>query len=282
MPSLRLSRASFVAAVLGMAGTCLVLPALADQPVAVTFQAGNPWTQEVGNVTRNDSSHDYTVAVQAGNTLQVNLVSRSPNIFFTVRREGERKDLVDTYKTGATTWSTESSTGGTYTIHVYVQPEVMQRGDTAKYALQIGQYGARDLQPASTEVTFEPGNPWAQMTGDVNAEATSHDFTVALDAGNTMQVNLIAQNPKLHFRVDDLGTNQTLVDTSATGSNTWSTSATAPTNYRIRVYIDPAAAPPGTDAKYALQVGHYASAAAAPAGTVAQPAAPASTASANR
>ncbi|MBN8736086.1 MAG: hypothetical protein J0H27_07435 [Xanthomonadales bacterium] len=273
-------RSIFIAAVLGMAGACLGLPVAASQAVAVTFQAGNPWTQEVGSVSHEDASHDYTVTAEAGKTLQVNLVSRDPNIFFTVKNQDDRNALVDTMKTGATTWSTQNAAAATYTIRVYVQPEAMPRGSVSKYALQIGQYGAQDLQPATTEVAFQPNNPWAQMTGSVNAEATSHDFTVALDAGKTLQVNLISQNTNLHFKVDDLSSNKTLVDTAEAGTNTWSAPVASATNFRIRVYIDPAAVPPGTSAQYALQVGQYASAAPAAAGTAAQPATPATAASA--
>ena len=275
-----LPRSIVIAAIFGVAGACLGLPASAAQAVAVAFQTGNPWTQEVGSVSREDSSHDYSVTAEAGKTLQVNLVSRDPNIFFTVKNQNDRKALVDTMKTGATTWSTQNAAAANYTIHVYAQPEAMPRGSVSKYALQIGQYGAQDLEPATTEVTFQPNNPWAQMTGNVDAEATSHDFTVALDAGKTLQVNLISQNPKLHFKVDDLTSNKTLVDTAEAGNNTWSAPVAGATNFRIRVYIDPAAVPPGTEAQYALQVGQYASAAPAAAGSAAQPAAPATAVSA--
>lgn len=280
MPSLRLPRRLAIAAVIGVAGTCLSLPVLADQPIAVTFQAGNPWTQQVGSVDRDDSSHDYTVTAEAGKTFQINLVSRNPNVFFTLKNQGERKPLVDTYKTGATTWSTQNAAAATYTIHVYVQPEAMQRGDVAKYALQIGQYGAQDMQPASTEVAFQDNNPWAQTVGTLAADAAAHDYTVAIAAGKTLQVNLLTQNTSVHFKVEDQASHSELVDTAKTGTATWSGQIATAGNYTIRVYTDPSAVPPGKEAKYALQIGQYASEAAAPAaaGSTAQPASAASTA----
>uniref|UniRef100_UPI002631241E hypothetical protein n=1 Tax=Mycobacterium sp. TaxID=1785 RepID=UPI002631241E len=58
------------AATLGIAAACLALPAFADSPVAVSFQANNPWTQEIGSVDRYNDSHEYSVQVEAGKTLQ--------------------------------------------------------------------------------------------------------------------------------------------------------------------------------------------------------------------
>lgn len=279
MPSLRLPRRVAIVAVIGIAGVCLNLPALAAEPVAVTFQAGNPWTQEIGSVTHDDASHDYTVSAEAGKTFQINLVSRNPNVFFTVKHQGERKTLVDTYKTGATTWSMQNTAAATYTIHVYVQPEAMQRGDVAKYALQIGQYGAQDLQPASTEVTFQDNNPWAQTVGALAADAAVHDFTVAMAAGRTMQVNLLTQDNNIHFKVEDQATHSELVDTAKTGTATWTGPIAAAGTYVVRVYTDPANVPPGKEVKFALQIGQYASESPAPA-TAGSTAAPTSAASA--
>ncbi|MBS0381073.1 MAG: hypothetical protein JSR56_01460 [Proteobacteria bacterium] len=280
MPSQRLPRRIAIATMIGIAGVCLSQPVLADQPVVVTFQAGNPWTQEIGSVSHDDAWHDYTVAAEAGKTFQINLVSRNPNVFFKVKQQGERKTLVDTFKTGATTWSTQDAAATTYEIHVYVQPEAMQRGDVAKYALQIGQYGAQDMQPASTEVTFQDNNPWAQTVGALASDAAVHDFTVAIAAGKTMQVNLLTQNNNVHFKVEDQASHAELVDSAKTGASTWSGPITTAGTYVVRVYTDPAAVPPGTEAKFALQIGQYASEAPAPAvaGSVAVPSTAASVA----
>lgn len=245
-------------AVLGLvfASGCMALPAHAADSTQVTFQPNTPWVQKVDTVSRQDSSHDYTVAVAANKTFQVNLVTRDPNVFFTVKDETQDKQLVDTYKTGATTWSTKTSAPTTYLIHVYVIPEAMQRGETPKYALQIGQYGAADMQAATTAVDFE-NKPWAQATGKLDANATQHDYTVAIAAGETLKVNLIASNPGIHFKVQQQGQSADLVDTKTTGTNTWSTQAPAAATYVIAVYADPAVVPPGKDVGYAVQIGHY-------------------------
>lgn len=251
----------------------LAFPALADAPVTVTFQANSHWAQEVDTVGRDNSSRDYSVAVEANKTLQINLVTRDPNIFFKVRDETRGKRLIDTYQTGATTWSTQTTKPTTYSIHVYVIPEAMQRGENPKYALQIGQYGQSDLQPATTAMSFHDNSPWAQEASSLNAQAPSHDYTVEIEAGKTLQVNLLTQNPNLHFRVKDQASGNELVDTAKTTAATWSTTAPAAANYTINVYADPSTMQPGQNVQYALQVGQYGVGTAQPAtgGTAAIP-----------
>lgn len=258
----------------GVAAACLALPAFADSPATVSFQANNPWTQEIGSVDRYNDSHDYSVQVDAGKTLQINLVTRDPNVFFKVRNQTKDNQLVDTFKTGATTWSTPVTTAATFVIHVYVDPDAMTRGEVAKYALQIGRYGAADMQAATTKVTFGANQPWAQEVSRLNSKAPSHDYTVAIQAGETLQVNLLSQNPKLHFKVEGNAGNQPLVDTAQTGTTTWSTPVAAAATYTIEVYADPSAMPPGREAKYALQIGHY------PSGNMSSSATPAAAGSA--
>lgn len=274
MPRFRFPCRTAIGLSLGITVACMTLPALADSPTTVTFQANNPWAQQVGSVGRYNSSHDYSVQVAGGKTLQINLVTRDPNVFFKVKDETQGKQLVDTYKTGATTWSTHNPTATSYTIHVYVDPEAMQRGEDAKYALQIGQYGAADMQAATAKVTFQDNNPWAQITGSLDNLGTAQDYTVAIAAAQTLAVNLIPRNPGVHFKVKDQANNQVLVDTAQTGATKWSTPVPTATNFTIEVYVDSAAVPRGVTARYALQIGHYAST-EAPAGasTAAAPAA---------
>lgn len=266
------------AAVLALAGAGLALPALADAPTTVTFQAHNPWTQEIGSVDRYNDSRDYTVAAAAGKTLQINLVTRDPNVFFKVKNETTGKQMVDTFQTGATTWSTSVDTAATYTIHVYVDPNAMQRGEVAKYALQIGQYGPEDMQAATTKVTFQPNNPWAQEVGSLDSRSAAQDYTVDIAAGDTLQVNLVTRDTRLHFKVEDQASNQQLVDTATTGTNKWSTPVATAAAYKIEVYVNRDAMQRGEVARYALQVGHYPTRTPAPAASAAQPAASAASA----
>ncbi|MGH8147100.1 MAG: hypothetical protein ACREPY_12275 [Rhodanobacteraceae bacterium] len=270
----------FVAA-LALAGAGLALPALADAPTTVTFQAHNPWTQEIGSVDRYNDSRDYTVAASAGKTLQINLVTRDPNVFFKVKNETTDKQLVDTFQTGATTWSTSVDTTATYTIHVYVDPNAMQRGEDAKYALQIGQYGPEDMQAATAKVTFQPNNPWAQEVGSLDSRGPVQDYTVDIAAGDTLQVNLVTRDSRLHFKVEDQTNNQQLVDTATTDTNKWSTPVATAATYKIEVYVNRDAMQRGEIARYALQVGHYPTRTTAPASaaSAAQPAASAPPAS---
>ncbi len=126
---------------------------------AVSFQPNNPWTQEIGSVSRNDYSREYSVSIGAGKTLQINLVTRNPNVYFQVRTANDSTPLVDTEKTGATTWSTQVAADTTYTVRVFIDPDVAQRGEVAKYALQIGQYGPKDMQPAMPAAPASPPSP---------------------------------------------------------------------------------------------------------------------------
>jgi hypothetical protein len=266
---------------LGIAAACMSLPVFADAPITVTFAANSVWAQEIGNLSHSDNSNKYTVAVAAGKTLQLNLLSRNPNVHFKVKDETHDKQLLDTRKTGESTWSSPNATATTYTIQVYIDSGAIGSDEIAKYALQVGQYGAEDMQPPTTAVTFQDNKPWAEQDSTLASGATAHNFTVSIAAGMTVKVNLVTSNPQLHFKVDDQTHNTKLVDTSTTGANTWSESVATATNYMIQVYVDPAAMPSGQKAPFALQVGQYASGdtqPAKPAGatTVASPAAAAS------
>jgi hypothetical protein len=250
---------SALGAGLGLAAACMSLPAFADTPVTVTFEANSVWAQEVGNLTHSDSSLDYTVAIAAGKTLQLNLLSRNPNVYFKVKDQSHDKLLLDTHKTGESTWSSPNVTATTYAIRVYIEPAAIESGITAKYALQIGQYGAEDMQPPTNAVTFEANKPWAEQDGALASGATAHNFTVAIAAGMTVKVNLVSSNPGLHFKVSDQTHDKRLVYTSTTGANTWSESVAAATTYMVQVFVDPAAIPSGQKVPFALQVGQYAS-----------------------
>ncbi|HEX7325082.1 MAG TPA: hypothetical protein VF292_06990 [Rhodanobacteraceae bacterium] len=236
----------------------LALPAVAASPVTVTFKSDSPWAQEVAALSRDDVSHDYSVAVGADKTFQVNLVTRDPNVFFKVRDETQGKDMVDTYKTGATTWSTTTTSPTTYLIHVYVFRGAIQRGEHAKYALQIGRYGKSDMTPATTNVEFAANSPWAEQVGTLDAAGPAHDYTIAVAAGQTLAVNFVTNNPNVHFKVEDKTRNQTLVDNASNPVTKWSTPVDTAATYTVSVYADPATLPPGSRAGYTLQIGHYA------------------------
>lgn len=256
-------RAALITAAIGFA--VVAQPALADAPVAVTFQANNPWAQELGSVTRTDSSHDYAVTVGAGKTFQINLITRDPNLYFKVTRADSRKPLIDTYTTGTRTWSTANAPAGNYLIHVYIQPEAIGADDTTKYALQVGQYDQADMQAATTAVTFEAGKPWAEAVGTLDAQGTAHDYTVSIPAGENLAVNLVARDAKVHFKVLDKASGKTLIDNAQSGATQWTTPVAVASEFTVSIYVDPAQMPPGSRVGYAVQIGHYAQAASAPA-----------------
>lgn len=264
MPRFHFLRSAAMGVSLGMAAACMSLPAFASTPVTVTFPANSVWAQEIGNLDHSDSSHDYTVAIAAGKTLQINLHSNNANVYFKVNDQTRDKQLLDSHETGVSTWSSPNATATTYAIQVYMDPGAVKRDETAKYALQVGQYGAADLRPPTTAMTFQANQPWSVQDGSLASGATAHDFTVSIAAGMTVKVNLVASNPQLHFKVDDQTHDKKLVDTSTTGANTWSESVATATTYTIQVYADPAAMPSGQQARFTLQVAQYGSGTAQP------------------
>ena len=282
MPRFHFLRSTAMGAGLGMAAACMSLPTFAATPVTVTFPANSVWAQEIGNLDHSDSARDYTVAVAAGKTLQLNLLSSNANVYFKVIDQTHGKQLLDSHETGVSTWSTPNATATTYTVQVYMDPGAVKREETAKYALQVGQYGASDLKPPTTAMTFQANQPWSVQTGSLASGAPAHDFTVSIAAGMVVKVNLVASNPQLHFKVDDQTHGKNVVDTGTSGTNTWSDSVATATTYTIQVYVDPAAIPAGQQAPFTLQVAQYGSGAAQPtqpagATTAAPPAAATST-----
>ena len=115
MSRFRFSRRALAGVCLGLAAVCVSLPALADKPVAVTCAANSVWAQEIGNLTHSDSSREYTVAVAAGKTLQLNLFSRNPNVRFKVEDQTRDNLLLDTAKTGESSWTLPNAPAATET-----------------------------------------------------------------------------------------------------------------------------------------------------------------------
>lgn len=261
----RIVRPLALAVGLALAGTATAWAATA--PTAVTFQAGKAWVQEVNTISHDDASQSYTFAVAAGNTLKINLITPNPNLFFKLKDETHDKKVLDTRKTGASTWSAEVAEPTTYTLDVYADPDSLKFGNTAKYALQIGQFNPNDLQPPSTTVAFENNAPWAQFTGSLDATGPAHDYLVAIPAGETMKVNLIPNAASVHFKVMDSASNAAVVDPTAANANTFTTTATAATTYKVRVYANATDIPSGQKATYALQIGHYVAGAPAASGS---------------
>lgn len=116
----------------------MAMPALSAEPI--NFTPGNPWTQTIGSVTKTSNYQEYSFTADAGKTLQINLISRNPNLYFKVLSADSRKPLVDTMSSGATTWTTKPETDGTFTVRVYQDPSTAATGDVTKYALQVGIY----------------------------------------------------------------------------------------------------------------------------------------------
>lgn len=124
--------------IFGLAAMSAIPVAPAHAADAISFAAGNPWSQTIGNVSKTSDFHEYTVTANAGKTLQINLISRNPNLFFRVLPADSRTPLVDTMTSGATTWTTKLEADATYTVRVYEDPATVSGNDITKYALQVG------------------------------------------------------------------------------------------------------------------------------------------------
>jgi hypothetical protein len=94
--------------------------------------------------------YNFTVAIAAGMTVKVNLVSSNPQLHFRVSDQTHDKKLVDTSTTGANTWSESVAAATNYAIQVYVDPAAMPSGQKARFTLQVGQYASGDTQPAKS------------------------------------------------------------------------------------------------------------------------------------
>jgi len=116
----------------------LAVPRSARAADAISFTPGNPWAQEIGSISKTDDYHEYTVHASGGKTLQINLISRDPNLFFKVLPADSRKPLVDTMSNGETSWSTQPASDAEYTVRVYAEPDMMPSNVTSKFALQVG------------------------------------------------------------------------------------------------------------------------------------------------
>src|SRR5690242_13829885 len=108
----------FLCTALGFAAMGAVPASTAYAADAINFAPGNPWSQAIGNVSKTSDFHEYTVVASAGKTLQINLISRNPNLFFRVLSAESSKPLVDTASNGATTWTTKPQANATYTVRV--------------------------------------------------------------------------------------------------------------------------------------------------------------------
>ncbi len=105
---------------------------------AIAFTPGSPWAQAVGQISKTDDYHEYTVHAVAGKTLKVNLISRNPNLYFRVLPPNSHKPLIDTMSSGETSWSTQASADTDYTVHVYADPSTLPSNEVSKFALQVG------------------------------------------------------------------------------------------------------------------------------------------------
>ncbi|HEX8779063.1 MAG TPA: hypothetical protein VF738_13190, partial [Rhodanobacter sp.] len=95
MPRFHVLRRTALGVSLGLAAACMAPAAFATAPDTVTFAANSVWAQEIGNLDPATIAHDYTVAIAAGKTLQLNLLSNNADVYFKVTDQTRGKELLD-------------------------------------------------------------------------------------------------------------------------------------------------------------------------------------------
>lgn len=120
----------------------------------LTFPANSVWAQEIGNLDQAASTHDYTVAIAAGKTLQIKLISNDANVYFKVNDQSH--EVLASHKTGVCDWSTPNAAATTYTIEVYADHAALPSGQQVPFTLQVGQFAAGSTQHAAAATTASP------------------------------------------------------------------------------------------------------------------------------
>jgi hypothetical protein len=106
------------------------------------------------------------VAIAAGMTVKVNLLSSNAQVHFKVDDQTHGKSLVDTATSGAETWSESVGAATTYRIQVYVDPAAVASGQKAQFTLQVGQYASGDARPANLAGASSAASPAGSVVSE--------------------------------------------------------------------------------------------------------------------
>ena len=112
-------------------------------------------------------------------------------------------------------------------------------------------------QPAvpATTVTFKKGATSATVKGKLQGvEGSAQDHVVRASAGQTMTVALQTKSTSTHFNVLPPGSEEALYRREVDGEPRWSGVLPVSGDYRVRVFLNRAAARQGKSAAYALKI----------------------------
>lgn len=123
---------------LAVAVLAIAVPAIAwsaARTERVAFPKDRPSASIKGQI-RGDSSVDYVVAAQAGQTMTITLTASNTAAFFNVTAPGTRTAMFDGSVLG-NQFGAKLPLSGDYTVNVYLAPEAAKKNQTANYTLAI-------------------------------------------------------------------------------------------------------------------------------------------------
>lgn len=127
-----------VGRVLAMGVLAIAVPAIAwsaARTERVAFPKDRPSASIKGQI-RGNSSVDYVVAAQAGQTMTITLTTSNTAAFFNVTAPGTKTAMFDGSVLG-NEFKAKLPLGGDYTVNVYLAPEAARKNQTANYTLAI-------------------------------------------------------------------------------------------------------------------------------------------------
>jgi len=107
----------------------------------------------------------------------------------------------------------------------------------------------------STTVTFKKGATSASIQGKLQGpDADTRDYIVRAGAGQKMAVEMQTKSTSAYFNVLAPGSDEALYRGEVAGEPRWSGTLPASGDYRVRVFLNRAAARQGKSAAYALSI----------------------------
>ncbi|MBL8705150.1 MAG: hypothetical protein JNM30_09915 [Rhodospirillales bacterium] len=123
---------------LAVAVLAIAVPAIAwsaARTERVTFPKDRPTAAIKGQI-RGDSSVDYVVAAQAGQTMTITLTASNASAHFNVTAPGTRTAMFDGSVLG-NEFKAKLPLSGDYVVQLYLSPDAVKRKASANYTLAI-------------------------------------------------------------------------------------------------------------------------------------------------
>ena len=169
----KLSLYCFPAIVLSLFTWALAGSSFADQSIRterIAFKPGANSAHIDGRI-KGDTTVDYILPAQAGQTINISLASRHTATYFNVLAPGETQVAFFNGSLGNNQYEGTLPSSGEYTIRVYMMRAAARRNESAQYRLEVvlGQslkpitQGAKPIAPAA-KPTEQAAKPIAQGT----------------------------------------------------------------------------------------------------------------------